>query len=134
MTRFYDASTKTYNSDPYTDISASWARAYIDRAAELGVIHGYEDGTFRPAKNITRAETVTMVNNVLGRAPSKEGFLAGMKTFTDNADSSAWYYAAIQEATNSHDFTKAEGAAYETWTKINAAKDWAALEAEWAKG
>ena len=134
VTRFYDASTKTYNSDPYTDISASWARAYIDRAAELGVIHGYEDGTFRPAKNITRAETVTMVNNVLGRAPSKEGLLAGMKTFTDNADSSAWYYAAIQEATNSHDFTKAEGAAYETWTKINAPKDWAALEAEWAKG
>ena len=57
-----------------------------------------------------------------------------MKTWTDNADTTAWYYAAIQEATNSHDFTKAEGAAYETWTKINAAKDWTALEAEWAKG
>ena len=133
-TRFYDKATKTYDSDPYTDVATSWARQYIDHAAELGIIHGYDDGSFKPENNITRAETATLVNNVLGRTPDKDHLLSGMKTWPDNADTTAWFYTAIQEATNSHDFTKGEQDTYETWTKITAAKDWTALEKEWSKG
>ena len=133
-TRFYDKATKTYDSDPYTDVATSWARQYIDHAAELGIIHGYDDGSFKPENNISRAETATLVNNVLGRTPDKDHLLSGMKTWPDNADTTAWFYTAIQEATNSHDFTKGEQDTYETWTKITAAKDWTALEKEWSKG
>ena len=74
------------------------------------------------------------MNNVLGRTPDKDHLLSGMKTWPDNADTTAWFYTAIQEATNSHDFTKGEQDTYETWTKITAAKDWTALEKEWSKG
>ena len=111
-------------SDPYSlqdrfyDTEGHWAEVYINRAAEVGWINGYNDGSFRPDQAITRAEAVTLVNNVLGREPHADYMLDNMITWPDNPKS-AWYYEDIQEATNSHDYRWSSGKRYEIWTSLN---------------
>lgn len=117
--------------DLFTDIANHWARENINDAAMTKWINGYPDGTFLPDKAITRAEAVTLVNNVLQRKPDADHMLDSMIKWPDNIDTSAWYYEAIQEATNSHDYDLFEGAAYETWTSLLENRDWAALEKDW---
>ena len=112
--------------DLFTDIEGHWAADQINRAAEKGWITGYPDGTFGPNRYITRAEAVTMINRVLNRMPEDEDALhEDMKVFVDNADTNAWYYLAIQEATNSHEYEKDDDGVYETWTEVLPARDWA---------
>lgn len=102
--------------NPFSDIAGHWAQNAISAAARLGIVSGYPDGTFQPENQITRAETIQMVNNVLGRHTAKEHMLPGMVTFSDNLDASKWYYAAIQEAANGHDYEMVAGA--EHWTNL----------------
>lgn len=110
----------------FTDIDGHWAADQINRAAEKGWITGYPDGTFGPNRYITRAEAVTMINRVLNRMPKdKDALHEDMKVFVDNADTNAWYYLAIQEATNSHEYKKDKDGVYETWTDVLPARDWA---------
>lgn len=112
--------------DLFTDIEGHWAADQINRAAERGWITGYPDGTFGPNRYITRAEAVTMINRVLNRMPKdKDALHEDMKVFVDNADTNAWYYLAIQEATNSHEYKKDKDGVYETWTDVLPARDWA---------
>lgn len=117
--------------DLFTDIANHWARQNINDAAMTKWINGYPDGTFLPDKAITRAEAVTLVNNVLQRKPDADHLLDSMIKWPDNMDASAWYYEAIQEATNSHDYDLFEGAEYEIWTSLLENRDWAALEKDW---
>ena len=118
----FDTSKRTGDSD-FTDISGHWAEAEIERAASLGWIMGYTDGTFRPENYITRAEAMTMINRVLNRLPEDEDdLLDGMNVWPDNKPGD-WYYLAVQEATNSHDFTR-KGDVHERWTKLTADPDW----------
>ena len=118
----FDTSKRTGDSD-FTDISGHWAEAEIERAASLGWIMGYTDGTFRPENYITRAEAMTMINRVLNRLPEDEDdLLDGMNVWPDNKPGD-WYYLAVQEATNSHDFTR-KGDVHEHWTKLTADPDW----------
>lgn len=116
--------------DLFTDIANHWARENINDAAMTQWIHGYPDGTFLPDQAITRAEAVTLVNNVLQRKPDADHMLDSMIKWPDNPES-AWYYEAIQEATNSHDYDLFEDAEYETWTALQENRDWAALEKDW---
>ena len=95
-----------------------------------GWINGYEDGAFRPDAAITRAEAVTLVNNVLQRKPDADHMFDSMIKWPDNPEGT-WYYEAIQEATNSHDYDLFEDAEYETWTALQENRDWAALEKDW---
>lgn len=119
----------TYSGpDQFSDISGHWAASYINKAAQLGWIHGYEDGTFGPDRYITRAEAMTLVNNVLNRQVSEEGLLDDMVKWPDNT-SDMWYYTAVQEATNSHYYDRGD-TSVETWTSIRTPRDWAALETE----
>ena len=112
--------------DLFTDIEGHWAADQINRTAEKGWITGYPDGTFCPNRYITRAEAVTMINRVLNRMPKdKDALHEDMKVFVDNADTNAWYYLAIQEATNSHEYKKDKDGVYETWTDVLPARDWA---------
>lgn len=112
--------------DLFTDIEGHWAADQINRAAEKGWITGYPDGTFGPNRYITRAEAVTMINRVLNRMPKdKDALHEDMKVFVDNADTNAWYYLAIQEATNSHEYKKDKDGVYETWTDVLPDRDWA---------
>ena len=114
-------------TDTFTDISTHWAVSYIRESAARGWIKGYEDNTFRPDRLITRAETMTLINRVLNRAPETTADLyAGMITWSDNVES-AWYYLAVQEATNSHTYTKKNNV-YEKWTGIEKATDWTQYE------
>lgn len=103
----------------FTDVSAEhWAYKMILSASEKGWISGYPDGSFRPDNDITRAETVSLVNRMLGRADlTLDSLMKDMKTWPDNEDTSAWFYLAIQEATNGHDFNRNGGT--EIWTKLH---------------
>ena len=99
--RFDDKNTDT--SSKFTDIASHWAKNEIGIAANKGWINGYPDDTFRPNQYITRAEAMTLVNRVLNRLPENSSdLLDSMIKWPDNSDASAWYYLAVQEATNSH--------------------------------
>ena len=102
--RFDDKNTDT--SSKFTDIASHWAKNEIGIAANKGWINGYPDGTFRPNQYITRAEAMTLVNRVLNRLPENSSdLLDSMIKWPDNSDASAWYYLAVQEATNSHAYS-----------------------------
>ena len=118
---------KSSGTQSFTDIKGHWAEKYIERAAELGWIKGFEDGTFRPDTYITRAQAMTMINRVLNRIPEENSdLLAGMNTWPD-CNPGDWFYLAVQEATNSHDFKHKVGN-YETWTGMNKNPDWTRYE------
>ena len=109
----------------FSDISGHWAEKYIERAAELGWIQGFADGTFRPDTYITRAQAMTMINRVLNRTPEdEEDLLEGMKVWPD-CNPGDWFYLAVQEATNSHDYKDRGG---EVWTKLTRDPDWTRYE------
>ena len=118
---------KSNGSRTFSDIEGHWAKAYIERAAELGWISGFQDGTFRPDTYITRAQAVTMINRMLNRVPEDPSdLLPGMNVWPDCGPGD-WFYLAIQEATNSHDYRRKAGS-YETWTDLNANPDWTRYE------
>lgn len=126
--RFDDKNTDT--SSKFTDIASHWAKNEIGIAVNKGWINGYPDGTFRPNQYITRAEAMTLVNRVLNRLPENSSdLLDSMIKWPDNSDASAWYYLAVQEATNSHAYSdKSKDDKYEKWTTIRDARDWTELE------
>ena len=118
---------KSSGTQTFTDIKGHWAEKYIQRAAELGWIKGFEDGTFRPDTYITRAQAMTMINRVLNRIPEDESdLLPGMNVWPD-CNPGDWFYLAVQEATNSHDY-KHKAGNYETWTKLMKNPDWTRYE------
>ena len=118
---------KSNGEQTFSDIQGHWAEKYIERAAELGWIKGFEDGTFRPDTYITRAQAMTMINRVLNRIPEDESdLLPGMNVWPD-CNPGDWFYLTVQEATNSHDFEHKAGN-YETWTGMNKDPDWTRYE------
>ena len=122
-------------ADQFSDISGHWANNEINRAYVNELVNGYPDGTFKPDNNITRAEAMTIINRVLERKPDKDNLLDDMVKWEDNSNTEAWYYADVQEATNSHNFeldTDENGDEYEIWTELRPVRDWAALEKTWS--
>ena len=113
----------------FSDVSSHWAKDEISIAANHGWIKGYEDGSFKPDQKITRAETMTLVNRVLKRLPeTKDDLHKDMKTWPDNQKESAWFYLAVQEATNSHYQKLKKDGTHETWESMRETRDWVALE------
>ena len=118
----FDSGRAEENSS-FTDISGHWAEKEIERAATLGWVSGYTDGSFHPDAPITRAEAMTLINRVLCRMPeTKADLLDSMTKWPDNQPG-AWYYLAVQEATNSHTYEQKDSK-YETWTALTAEPDW----------
>ncbi|MCQ2419764.1 MAG: S-layer homology domain-containing protein [Clostridia bacterium] len=120
----------------FSDVNQdAWYSAYVQAAYEQKLIEGYPDGTFRPNQSITRAEACTIVNRTLSRAPHKEHLLKEdvMIMWPDNPRT-AWYYEAMQEASNSHDYTwiTEKNDKIEQWTEKLPQRDWAALEKAWS--
>ncbi|NLY08593.1 MAG: Cna B-type domain-containing protein [Tissierellia bacterium] len=93
----------------FSDVASShWAKKYIDSAYNKGWVKGYPDGTFRPERNLSRAETVTIINRMLERYADKQFIIdnkSKVKNYTDT-DESYWAYWDIMEASNSHDFSR----------------------------
>ena len=121
----------------FSDVEGNeWYVNFLAAAIEYGLIEGMPDGTFHPLDNITRAEACTIVNRTLGRAPHEDHLLPWreMITWPDNSNTDAWYYAAMQEATNSHDYawTVEDREDVEEWTEKLEERDWAALERTWS--
>lgn len=121
-----DVNTKTFS-----DINGHWAQKNIELAAGNGWINGYEDGTFRPNNNITRAETFAMINRVLDRQTESVSDLlptSDMNMWSDNMDADAWYYKDVQEATNYHKCDRVGDSVYEKWTEKVPDIDWASYQ------
>ena len=112
----------------FTDVAAgSWYESFVAVAAKLGLIEGYAGNVYRPNESITRAEACTIINRTLGRAPDADHLLpeSEMNTWPDNRPGT-WYYAQLQEATNSHEY-KWSGD-IEIWTAKLPERDWDALQ------
>lgn len=117
------------NGIEFSDVQKHWAKNYIEACAASGLITGYTDGTFKPDQYITRAEAMAIVNRMLNRAVDAEGIKAvedDIYYFGDNEENT-WCYYIVLEATNSHDYTRAEDGK-ETWTTVTEVRDWAAYE------
>ncbi|TYQ16798.1 UNVERIFIED_CONTAM: S-layer family protein [Acetivibrio alkalicellulosi] len=80
-------SSKYYPSD----ISNHWAKSHIENWVERGFIKGYSDSTFRPDASITRAEFVTIINNLFGYKEK------GDNSFIDVSEKD-WFYDEIAKA------------------------------------
>ncbi len=134
--RFSDV--RCHGDSRFSDVLPTfWAKNEIALAEHLGWISGYPDGTFRPNRAITRAEAMTLINRVLERAVEREHMCSGMIQWKDN-NPRVWYYAAVQEATNSHTYTRrsqwvpGQDFCFENWHEILKNPDWAALERTWS--
>ena len=116
-------------SNTYSDVAyGKWYNNPISTMSALGIITGYPDGTFKPDQNITRAEAMTLINRVLERKPeSPADLLTNMNKWTDNMDTSKWYYLDVQEATNSHGYTR-KTFNYELWRQMLPDPDWSRYE------
>ncbi|MBQ9991823.1 MAG: S-layer homology domain-containing protein [Firmicutes bacterium] len=123
----FDVNGKT-TGDFFFDIEGHWAEDEIKTTTNNGWILGYEDKSFRPDRHITRAEAMALVNRLLQRVPeTKSDLLEDMSVWNDNMDSEKWYYLAVQEATNSHEYVRKSNG-HETWTEMLKNPDWTALE------
>ena len=78
--------------NPFTDIDDHWAKEYILIMNELGIVKGYEDRTFRPESQITRAEFATMISRF-----EKVGTLEVETNFVD-VPRDHWAYDTINYA------------------------------------
>nr|WP_254075741.1 InlB B-repeat-containing protein [Paenibacillus tritici] len=78
----------------FTDTAkiGSWAQIAVAQAVQAGIINGYEDGTFRPAGEITRAEMAVIIAGALGKY-SEANVTA--TSFADDKDIPAWAKAAV---------------------------------------
>lgn len=120
--------TQSGKSATFSDVIGHWAAKEIGIAYYNDWIKGYPDGTFKPDQNITRAEAMTMINRVLERKPeSPADLLTNMNKWTDNMDTSKWYYLDVQEATNSHAYTR-KTFNYELWRQMLPDPDWSRYE------
>ena len=133
-TRFFDYTAEyegAFNDVTYSD----WYADCVQAAVDMGLVNGYADGGFHPNAYITRAESCAIVNRVLNRVPHEDYLLDEdeMITWPDNRYG-AWYYADMQEATNSHDYDwiSVSGEVVEEWTDKLAERDWEALEQQWS--
>lgn len=120
--------TQSGKSATFSDVIGHWAAKEIGIAYYNDWIKGYPDGTFKPDQNITRAEAMTLINRVLERKPeSPADLLTNMNKWTDNLDTSKWYYLDVQEATNSHGYTR-KTFNYELWRQMLNDPDWSRYE------
>ncbi|MCM3272728.1 S-layer homology domain-containing protein [Paenibacillus elgii] len=81
----------------FTDTAGHWAEASIGKAKAAGILNGYADGSFRPDQKLTRAETVTIINKLLGR----QDFGSASMKWSD-VQEGHWAYNDIQEASAEH--------------------------------
>jgi hypothetical protein len=103
--------------EPFDDVGVHWARGYISRVNRAGFMFGYPDGTFRPDAHITRAETITTINRMVGRLPYRyDELLRANNPFSDLRPEH-WSFEQIVEATVTHEYELSGG--QEVWISVN---------------
>ncbi len=118
LCRFYDVGD---GDNPFSDVEDdSWAASFIVTAAEKGWINGYEDGSFEPEQNITRAEAVKVINAALGRSAAEKETaelieMMGARIFID-VEPEDWYYSDVMEASVPHEYAFSNSS--EIWSEI----------------
>lgn len=87
-----DGAQEEVKSGSFRDVTSThWAFASVERAAELGLVTGYSDGTFRPDAAVTRAQFVLMLWRMCGKPAAAKA--------ASFADASAdWYQDALSWA------------------------------------
>ena len=124
--------TRNYTPRPYTPptvVIPDDDALGLNTTDHFVYIVGYGNGKVRPQNNITRAETMALVKRVLNRQPETEDdLLPNMTVWTGNANPKAWYYLAVQEATNSHYYKFKTNSQYEKWSELRETRDWTQLE------
>ena len=78
--------------DRFSDVIGHWAERMIAAAAEMGWIQGYEDGSFRPDRSVTRAEMAVILARVLELSAQTGMAVTG---FADDDAIAAWARAAV---------------------------------------
>ena len=120
----------------FSDVAGpnDWSHEGIDYCVRRSLMVGTGAGTFSPGMNCSRAQIVQILYNLSG---DKTDYSRYYLPFTDVAPG-AWYYEAVQEATNSHTYTRRsetvpeQDFCYEQWQTILEVPDWAGLERTWS--
>lgn len=117
---------ESQESSGFPDAKGHWAEGWIAALRERGIVNGYEDGTFLPDQNITRAEAAKIVNGALGRQPDPNLDLEalGLKNPFVDVREDAWYYANVMEATVEHHPTEIFHRHAETASRAIGESDW----------
>ena len=75
----------------FSDIAEHWSNETVEKMKNSKIINGYEDDTFRPDDNMTRAEFVTVINRMLGLQEESSKYIPDINR-------SNWYYSEIRKA------------------------------------
>lgn len=75
----------------FSDVSGHWAEEVINKSSKNGIINGYDDGTFKPDQNMTRAELITVIDNILKIESETNEYISDIT-------SKDWYYSNIRKA------------------------------------
>jgi len=93
----------------FSDITGHWAALEIAANKQAGILNGYENGTFRPNGNLTRAEAVRVINRMFDRGPLYE---VSTPAFADVKETH-WAFHEVEEAARDHFFIpRFEGGEY----------------------
>ena len=129
--RFYEETEGIILSNRFTDVDETkWYAREVLLTDYYGLMQG-DGNQFRPEDMLTRAEAMAVFNRLLGRTPHKDHLNEDMIVWTDNMDKRKWYYADVQEATNTHECGMSviiDDKTYEAWESVRPMRDWAAME------
>lgn len=105
---------------PFSDVAGHKFEAAINQNYGNHRIDGYPDGTFKPDRPITRAETTKMLNRLFNRSVDEAGMYDVKDEVRHYVDLSKnhWAYYEIMEASHTHDYERASSTAVEHWTKL----------------
>lgn len=75
----------------FSDVDNHWAKDSIEKLSQINIVKGYEDNTFRPDQNMTRAEVATIINRLIGA--KKESL-----KYIPDLDRQSWYSSEIRKS------------------------------------
>lgn len=100
----------------FNDISKEhWGFGYVNALYQEGFISGYEDETFRPDRELTRAEAITIFNKILGRKPLAEYLVTTDFNLFEDLFEDRWYFADVLESVVIHKYALNKDGYEEVW-------------------
>lgn len=79
----------------FSDVADEWFATYVNQLANMNVVNGYEDGSFKPNNNVSRAEFTKMISSFSKLVSSKSVSLVDIENH--------WANYELVEATNNHE-------------------------------